>query len=292
MIKKHRKACLKKLFCLWLLLTMLFFYGEGHADELRIVLFDVGVGQSVLLVEDGHGLLVDTGLAENAPKILEKIKFYGVKKLDYLLLSHLHADHAAGYFQIRTAWRETVVFGSCATPEELHSSEEDSYFMLRDALEKDSLYDCLAAGDSLSWREHRLHVLWPKTLQQKNLNQSSLVLLLVTKIGKSVLIMGDVDKSVEKELIPSLQTFLPGGVDIYVTGHHAAMDSCDPEFLSMLHPEVALISVDKDNPLGYPAETSLAVLEKSCNTVQRTDEKGEICYVLSSEKVVPCTTLK
>ncbi|MCK5070365.1 MAG: MBL fold metallo-hydrolase [Desulfocapsa sp.] len=292
MIKKNRKIYLEKLSCLCFLLTLLFFYREGHADGLRIVMFDVGMGQSVLLVEDGNGLLIDTGLAEYAPHILERMKFYGVKKLDYLLLSHLHADHAAGYFQIRAVWPKTEVFDSCAIPEELHSSEESSYGMLRDALEKDSLHNCLSAGDTVSWQGHQLHVLWPKVLQQKNLNQSSLVLLLITKTGKNVLIMGDVDKNVEKELIPSLQTFLPRGVDIHVAGHHAAIDSCDPDFLSMLHPEVALISVGKNNLLGYPAEGSLTVLEKYGNTVQRTDKEGEICYVLGSEKVVPCTTLK
>ncbi len=292
MNSKQKDASLRPLFFICFLVSMLFSHGASYALGLRIVMLDVGMGQSVLLVEDNHGLLVDTGLAEYTPHILERMKFYGVEKLDYLLLSHLHADHAAGYFKIREVWPKTAVFDSCALPEGLHPSEENSYVKLRGVLEKDFLHECLSAGDTISWQGHKLHVLWPMGLQQENLNQSSLVLLLLTQENQSVLIMGDVDKNVEKRLIDPLQKFLSHGVDIFVAGHHAASNSCDSEFLDILNPRVSLISVGRDNVLGYPAENSVSVLEKHSDKVQRTDEDGEICYVLTSERVVPCTTLK
>lgn len=293
MINKDGGHYLRKLFFLCLLLTTLFSSKEGHATDLRMVVLDVGMGQSILLVQDGHGLLVDTGLAEYAPHVLARMKFYGVETLDYLVLSHLHGDHAAGYAQIREAWPETAVFDNCHVPEELDPSELETFQEIHAALGKDPMRDCLSAGDILSWQGHQLQVLWPVLRQQGNLNHTSLVLLLSTKQGGKALIMGDVDKSVERRLGASLQTSLQKrGVDLYIAAHHGAVDSCDPGFLSILRPQASVVSVGKDNPLGYPSETSLAVLESNSQVVQRTDEDGEICYVLKPERVVPCTRVQ
>lgn len=283
---------MNRLFLFFFLLSSLLVSSKAQAAELRLVVLDVGMGQSVLLVQDGHGLLVDTGLAEYAPHVLARMKAYGVDSLDYLLLSHLHADHAAGYPQIRDAWPETALSGTCYVPAELHPTERESVLEIAALLDKDLLRTCLRAGDSLSWQGHQLQVLWPKLPKQENLNHNSLVLLLVTKQGRSVLIMGDVDKSVERSLEGSLQSILQNGrVDCYIAGHHGAVDSCDPDFLSILHPQVTMVSVGKDNPFGYPSETSMAVLEKYSKAVLRTDEKGEICYELhseASEALRPC----
>ena len=292
-MNRYGDHCLKKGFLFCFLLTIVFSFKEGHTADLRLVVFDVGMGQSVLLVEDGHGLLVDTGLAEYAPHVLARMQFYGVDTLDYLVLSHLHADHAAGYSQIREAWPDTAVFDNCHVPEELHPSEQESFVKIQTLLEKDPLHDCLKAGDIVPWQGHQLEVLWPRLLEQKNLNRNSLVLLFTTNRGRSLLIRGDVDTSVERRLKTSLKSSLErGGVDLYVAAHHAAVDSCDPDFLGMLHPQVSMVSVGRDNPYGYPSEISMAVLGRYSKTVKRTDEDGEICYMLNSETVVPCTTLK
>jgi competence protein ComEC len=293
MMNRSGEYYLKKRLVLWFLLIIVFSWKDCQSADLRLVVLDVGMGQSVLLVEDGHGLLVDTGLAEYAPHVLARMKFYGVDTLDYLVLSHLHADHAAGYSQIREAWPYAIVFdNNCFVPAELHPSEQDSFVTIHTALGKDPLRNCLSAGDIVPWQNHHLQVLWPIGLQN-TLNHNSLVLLFTTKQGRKVLIMSDVDTGVERRLKASLElSLLKGGVDLYVAAHHAAVDSCDPDFLSLLQPQVSMVSVGKDNLLGYPSETSMAVLGRYSKAVKRTDEDGEICYVLDAEKVVPCTTLK
>ncbi len=272
--------------------VFVFLSGDIHAADLQVVVLDVGMGQSVLLVEEGHGILVDTGLAGYSPHVLSRMKHFGVDTLDYLILSHLHPDHAGGYFQIRTIWSDTPVFDSCSVPQELHPSEQDAFLKLQEGLKNDSLHRCLKAGDELPWKGHSLQVLWPMSMPGTNLNRDSMVLLFTTKQGKTLLIMGDVDKSVERSLHSTLEVSLQEkGVDLYVAGHHAAVDSADPDFLKMLNPQVSIVSVGKENPLGYPSKKSMAVLETYSETVLRTDLNGEICFKLTSEKVVPCTIL-
>ncbi len=105
--------------------------------------------------------------------------------------------------------------------------------------------------------------------------------------------MGDVDKSVERALTPVLEQSLGGdGVELYVASHHGAVDGTDAAFLSILQPQTTVISVGKDNSFHYPSGKSLAVLEKYSDTVLRTDHDGEICFKVSSGKIIPCTPLR
>lgn len=97
--------------------------------ETRVVVLDVGMGQSLLLVDEGHGLLVDTGLANYAPHVLSRLQTYGVKYLDHLLLTHLHSDHAGGYLEIRKAWPHASVLESCYFPKVLHPDEQEQFLV-------------------------------------------------------------------------------------------------------------------------------------------------------------------
>jgi competence protein ComEC len=281
---------MKRLLLFVFLMTVMPGGGIADAADLRLVILDVGMGQSVLLVEDGHGLLIDTGLAEYGVSVSARLQFHGVRSLDYLLLSHLHRDHAAGYFQIREAWPDTPVFDNCFVPEKVHPNEEEAFFTLHAALVRDPLRKCLTGGDSLPWRGHELQVLWPVDSQGTNLNRHSLVLLFSSKQGGRLLVMGDVDKTVERRMIQTLRPLLQkSGIDLYVAAHHAAMDSSDSDFLSLLQPRVSLVSVGRNNPYGYPSDESMAVLAQYSGTVLRTDKDGEICFEWDAKTFVPCT---
>ena len=107
--------------------------------------------------------------------------------------------------------------------------------------------------------------------------------------GRKLLVMGDVDKTVERRLIVKLDRLLQkSGVDLYVAGHHAAVDSTDPGFVSLIHPLVSLVAVGEGNPFGYPSDESMAVLERYSEKVLRTDREGEICFDWNGKRPVPC----
>ena len=78
------------------------------AKTLDIYFIDVEGGQSTLIVTpEGQALLVDTGFAGNgfndksnrgrdAGRIIAASRDAGVKRIDYLLTTHFHGDHAGG----------------------------------------------------------------------------------------------------------------------------------------------------------------------------------------------------
>jgi len=72
---------------------------------LQIFFIDVEGGQSTLFVTpQGQSLLIDTGWPENsnrdADRIVAAAKSAGISKLDFVLLTHYHADHTGGVPQL------------------------------------------------------------------------------------------------------------------------------------------------------------------------------------------------
>jgi len=74
-------------------------------DPLQIFFIDVEGGQSTLFVTpSGHSLLIDTGWPGNenrdADRIAAAAKAAGITRIDYVLLTHYHTDHAGGVPQL------------------------------------------------------------------------------------------------------------------------------------------------------------------------------------------------
>src|ERR1035441_2061140 len=75
------------------------------AKNLEIYAIDVEGGQATLIVSpSGESMLVDTGWGAHNKRDAERIaaaaKIAGVKKIDYLVITHYHADHVGGIGQL------------------------------------------------------------------------------------------------------------------------------------------------------------------------------------------------
>src|SRR5690349_263374 len=72
---------------------------------LQIYFVDVEGGQATLFVTPAHqSLLIDTGWPGNngrdADRIVAAAKAVGIKKIDYVLITHYHTDHVGGVPQL------------------------------------------------------------------------------------------------------------------------------------------------------------------------------------------------
>jgi competence protein ComEC len=88
------------------------------AQALRLYFIDVEGGQATLVVTpSGQSMLVDTGWPTNtlrdAERIAAAMKRAGVGTLDYLVITHYHADHVGGMEQLasRVKFRTVITHG-------------------------------------------------------------------------------------------------------------------------------------------------------------------------------------
>ena len=103
---------IRQLVAVWVGLVVLVGISTGAAQTLDIYFVDVEGGQSTLIVTPaGESLLVDTGYAadgtfqskpgdphraRDAPRVAAAARAAGLTRIDYLLITHFHADHDGG----------------------------------------------------------------------------------------------------------------------------------------------------------------------------------------------------
>lgn len=69
-------------------------------------------GTAWLAYEDGHGILIDTGLRADGGAILKRIKRVNVQ-VPLIFLTHTHYDHTGGVEALRSALGAKVLVGQC-----------------------------------------------------------------------------------------------------------------------------------------------------------------------------------
>lgn len=129
-----------------------------------------------------------------------------------------------------------------------------------------------------------------KTATDKN-NVSPVIILDVC--GRKIALTGDADKEQELNFISQLsetkygidETFVD--VDILKVAHHGGKESSTEEFLNIVKPEYALISVGDGNSYGHPTTEVLSRLQAvGCIYVYRTDQHGSIVVTVSGESKI------
>ena len=70
-------------------------------------------------------------------------------------------------------------------------------------------------------------------------------------------------------------------------GHHGSATSTCHEFLAVVNPQLAVISVGEGNPFGHPSPEIMERLEQKLGSenIYRTDERGTIEFITDGERL-------
>jgi len=123
-----------------------------------------------------------------------------------------------------------------------------------------------------------IEVLHPREgiyFNESGINNSSLVLKLNFK-DVSILFTGDIEKEAERLLCEDEVNL---DADVLKVAHHGSSTSSTEEFLDSVTPDVAVISVGKNN-FGHPSEEVLQRMESKGIYVLRTDISGAVVLKL------------
>jgi competence protein ComEC len=100
--------------------------------------------------------------------------------------------------------------------------------------------------------------------------------------------MGDATIEEEKTL---LDTYNLDKVDILKVGHHGSKYSTSDDFINMLKPSYALISVSKKNYYGHPSDRVIRLLDVCGTKRYQTSTNGSV-KVLFNNKLTISTCIK
>lgn len=219
---------------LFLILPMLAPEAVGIAHgRMRVAMFDVGQGLSVLVRTRRHTLLYDTGagndkgFSRGASAIVPALRAAQVGKLDKVVISHADNDHSGGL----PAIQEQMPIGSL----------QASYPM-------PGATSC-RKGMAWIWDGVHFEYLWPAADTGGSDNDNSCVLRIEAN-GRSIILTGDISERTESQLLAQQGVRLSS--EIIVAPHHGSRTSSSASFLQAVKPKLALVSSGFQNRFRHP----------------------------------------
>ncbi|BBH21332.1 hypothetical protein Back11_26770 [Paenibacillus baekrokdamisoli] len=302
------------LFCLLILVIPLLwaYYPDWKDNDAYVSFLDVGQGDSILIrTSSGKHILIDGGGSVVFRKpgdewrerrdpfevgqkvVVPLLQQRGVHAIDLLVLSHLDSDHIKGLTAVlkqipvkRILWNGT------------YKPSPDAQSVLQTAVENHiPLY---RAEGGLSWKmdEHATIELIGAA-PDTTINQTAFIPTVKEQNGQSVALLlhlydrtfiltGDADKAEEDFLLSQFQRLHPEqqqnkSIDVLKVSHHGSKTSSSEAWLAYWHPNMAVISVGRNNLYGHPNTNVLERLETSGTQVKRTDLNGEVQFRISEK---------
>lgn len=247
-----------------------------------ITVINVGQGDSILITlpHNKGNILVDCSntmsfndndynTGENT--IIPYLKSEGIKKLDYLIITHGDYDHIGSIEYILNNYKvSNVIFNSGkinnneASALKIIKEKKINYFHFSTNVLKINKYIFNFIND----------------IDISNENEDSLIIYTILN-NKKILLMGDAGFESEEYI---LNEYNINNIDILKVGHHGSKYSTSEYFISQINPKYSLISVGANNKFNHPSSEALSNL--SLSKTYLTSINGSIKMILAKKILV------
>ncbi|MEA2064998.1 MAG: ComEC/Rec2 family competence protein [Patescibacteria group bacterium] len=266
------------------ILSVLFFLNfvsaNKNSDKLRVSFFDVGQGDSIFIqTPNKKDILIDGGPNNAVIKKLGKAMPFWDKTIDLIIITHPHSDHISGLIEIIKKYEIKEIFYTGV----LYNSETYAELLRQIKQNKIKLIEINQQQELTLDKNLKLKILFPnENLREKNienLNNTSMVVKLIYD-ENSFLFAADAEYEVEQILLENNTDIK---ADLLKVGHQGASDSSSLKFLQKVSPQIAIISVGKNNKFGHPSLRVIRRLEKLGAKVFRSDQNGDIKIIANGK---------
>jgi competence protein ComEC len=239
---------------------------HGATKPMEVYFIDVEGGQATLIVSpSGQSMVIDTGWAgfnnRDADRIAAAAAKSGVKQIDYLLITHYHADHVGGVPQL-AAKLPIKNFVDHGPNFEAGKKAADELFSAYTAARDKGNHLLVKPGDHVPIKGLSVQILTadgnvlakplagagqpnpfcastkPKADDQTENSRSTGSLIAYGKFR--LLDLGDLTWNKEMSLVCPDNRI--GTVDVYLTTHHGLSQSGSPAIVDAVHPRVAIMN--------------------------------------------------
>ena len=275
----------KRIFLIFLLCANIFawsvVYDLNRVQALQVNFFDVGQGDSIFIETPyGYQILIDGGPSDIVLEKLGGVMNFWDKSIDVVVLTHPDHDHIAGLIEVLKKYEVSLVLWN-GLLKETGESDEWERLLQEESIESKIIY----SGYKINTPMVIFDILYPfeslEGVEMNNANNSSIVLSVVFG-DTSFLLTGDVEISVEKEIIENGDLV---SSDVLKVAHHGSKTSSLEEFIKIVDPSIAVISVGENNSYNHPYPTVLELLDKYDINILRTDLVGDIKIISDGENI-------
>jgi competence protein ComEC len=243
---------------------------EAATKNMSVHFINVGQGDATYIkTPAGADILIDggrQGMGDDVVRYLKKLK---VDDIEVMIATHPDADHIGGLDEVLKAYKVESIYA----PKVSHTTVAYKNFLNAVKAERRTIKTA-SVGVKIPLTGITAKFVGPvKSYSKSALNDWSAVLHITYNKNK-FLFAGDAEKASETDMIKAKQTLK---ADVLKVGHHGAKTSSSTNFLNVVRPKYAVISVGK-NSYGHPTKDVLNRFKLIKSTVYRTDQRGTIVF--------------
>lgn len=222
---------------------------EGDA-----IVVDLPLNKGIVIIDTGTG---------SGNTLSNYLRASGIRKIDYLVLTHNHLDHIGEGMKIINEFNVSNVL--------VHAYDNSELSKLSNACK-------IKAGDYFTLSNVTFKCLNPT---ENNHDENNNAIVLEAEIGGlNYLFLSDVSKEVEDKLKVEK-------VDIVKVGHHGSKTSTSEKFYNKINPKYVIITPGDNEKYGFPHDETMEILDKY--KVYRTDIDKQIIIKFFKNKSIIST---
>jgi len=253
-------------------------------NNLHVVVCDVGQGDAILVSLGTNQMLIDGGPDNSVLGCLARHMPFYDRQLEIMLMTHPQADHLNGLNFV--AERYSVSYF-------IRSNVANTTVGFKKLIQVTAQVpqNFVTAGETIKISDGKTSVnfkiIWPTAefVQQNSDRAVDLndfgVSGILTFDSFDMLLTADADSRVEPA---EIATRLLKEVEILKVPHHGSKTGMLPAWLDLVSPQMAVISVGKNNRYGHPTREALDLLSSRHIKTFRTDQNGDVEIISDGTK--------
>ncbi|MBN1168343.1 MBL fold metallo-hydrolase [Candidatus Woesebacteria bacterium] len=263
--------------------------------QLKVIACDVGQGDAILITYGSTQILSDGGPNSSVLDCLSENMAFWDRQIELVLISHPQVDHFGGIIDVMERYDvvtlmttglksgsqeyqvlESLVGGSETEVKKVHGGQEYGLGLIHlDILWPTETYILAHSVES----NRSLESVLGDHTSNEDPNEFSLVTL-ITFEDFDILLTGDIGPEVSNIIAEKIKDGRYNDIEVLKVPHHGSKNGMTEKFLDVVSPDMAIISVGKDNRFGHPNKEILEMLVRKGITIYRTDEIGEVVIKL------------
>ncbi|MFA6515303.1 MAG: ComEC/Rec2 family competence protein [Candidatus Paceibacterota bacterium] len=261
-----------------------FAYLKSNNRYLKVIFINVGQGDAIYIeAPNGRQMLIDGGGGETILPNLIKVMPVFDKSIDMVIVTNPDQDHIGGLVEVLKNYKIGMVLEPGTIPQTL------IYENLEKEIFKNKITKKIARrGMHIVLDEKKniyFDILFPdRDVSDWETNDGSIVGKLVYE-DKSFMLMGDATKYTENLIKWNEQPEILKS-NVLKLGHHGSRTSSSILWLETVNPDIAIISVGKNNRYGHPHKETLDSLNSLQIPFLATYLKGNIIFKTDGVKLV------